>query len=247
MQRPLLLTFVQAVWSHWEARFGSTFAFGFAISQQIVLATIEPRKIPLWIKDFPPSLWLIFGAGFLVWSFYAAWRTERAAYTALATRLAKPKFSLSLNSNWQGSTPNGRSFLLVSLCLANPIGPPSAARDWAVSVVSDGVKIRGEEPMLTVEDTKIPIGDGRFLRFGKSTHLPSVSTVPIPAGGMVTGWISVTFENIPDIADLPVEISTTDVASNNKHCLNFVIEAKVPNAVYIPGEGVIRRRPPVNR
>lgn len=70
------LRFCRAVWTHWEARFGTTFAVMLAAVQYLCLAFVDPAHMPKWVKDFPPYLWLAFGAVLLFWSCYAAWRDE---------------------------------------------------------------------------------------------------------------------------------------------------------------------------
>ncbi len=68
--------FCGSVWNHWEARFGSTFAVILAVAQYAVLAFADPKKVPGWVKDFPPYLWLSVGVVLLFWACYVAWNDE---------------------------------------------------------------------------------------------------------------------------------------------------------------------------
>lgn len=62
-----------AVWKRWEACFGTTFAVILAFAQYSYLALADPKKIPQWVKSFPPWLWLAVGAILLFWSCFLAW------------------------------------------------------------------------------------------------------------------------------------------------------------------------------
>ena len=64
------------VWAHWEARFGTTFAVILAVIQYFIRDVGDPKKIPTWVKDFPPSRWLLIGAILLFWACYCTWRDE---------------------------------------------------------------------------------------------------------------------------------------------------------------------------
>lgn len=84
--------FIGAVWGHWEARFGTTFAVILAVGQYCVLAFADPQRMPewaKWIKDFPPSIWLSVGAIMLFWACYAAWREERTEAIGVEERRQK--------------------------------------------------------------------------------------------------------------------------------------------------------------
>ena len=84
--------FIGAVWGHWEARFGTTFAVILAFVQYAVLAFADPQKMPgwaKWIKDFPPSIWLSVGAVMLFWACYAAWHEERTEAIGIEERRRK--------------------------------------------------------------------------------------------------------------------------------------------------------------
>jgi hypothetical protein len=70
--------FCGSVWNHWEARFGTTFAVMLAVAQYLLLEFLGPKKIPVWVRDFPPSIWLGIGALLLFWSCYGAWHDEFA-------------------------------------------------------------------------------------------------------------------------------------------------------------------------
>ena len=70
------IRFCGKVWTHWEARFGTTFAVVLAVAQYLYLEFGDPARIPKWVKDFPPYLWLAIGAALLLGSCYAAWHEE---------------------------------------------------------------------------------------------------------------------------------------------------------------------------
>lgn len=76
-RRTHLGVFASAVWGHWEARFGTTFAVALAVAQYLFLEFRDPNKLPKWVKDFPPSIWLAIGAVMLFWACYSAWHGER--------------------------------------------------------------------------------------------------------------------------------------------------------------------------
>jgi hypothetical protein len=94
------IRFCVAAWAHWEARFGTTFAVMLAVAQYMYLEFADPKKIPAWVRDFPPSLWLAVGILLLFWSCYGAWYSEYQARNAAEKRVdaLKPKLGFSADS-----------------------------------------------------------------------------------------------------------------------------------------------------
>ena len=70
------LKFCSSVWNHWEARFGTTFAVILAAAQYLYLAVGAPARIPKWVKEFPPYLWLSIGIALFFWACYGAWSEQ---------------------------------------------------------------------------------------------------------------------------------------------------------------------------
>jgi len=118
--------FIGAVWGHWEARFGTTFAVILAVGQYCVLEFADPQRVPpwaKWIKDFPPSVWLSVGAVMLFWACYAAWHEER-------TNTVKAEENLKIAGDRLADRTPRIAFRVTSACgnelrsLENCIPPP---------------------------------------------------------------------------------------------------------------------------
>ncbi len=110
------LVFCCSVWAHWEAYFGTTFAVVLAVAQYLILEFGDPDKIPKWVKDFPPSLWLGIGALLFFWSCYAAWREKSQALVEAEEKLEERRPRIAF-----GVTNATRSELRS---LENVIPPP---------------------------------------------------------------------------------------------------------------------------
>jgi hypothetical protein len=83
MERPSFPRFLLLVWHNWEACFGTTFAVVLALAQYSILAWADPKRVPEFVKQFPPQVWLAIGLVLLFWSCYLAWK-EQGAQTAKA-------------------------------------------------------------------------------------------------------------------------------------------------------------------
>jgi len=76
MDRPSFTRFFLSVWHHWEACFGSTFAVVLTLAQYSILAWADPKKVPQFVNQFPPLVWLAIGLVLLFWSCYRAWKDQ---------------------------------------------------------------------------------------------------------------------------------------------------------------------------
>jgi hypothetical protein len=51
----------------------------------------DPSRVPKWVRDFPPSLWLVIGVLLLFWSCYAAWHDKFEEVIKVEKELAQAK------------------------------------------------------------------------------------------------------------------------------------------------------------
>ena len=109
--------FLVATWRHWEACFGTTFAVILALAQYLVLEFSDPRRVPKWVKDFPPSLWLAIGVVLFLWASYLAWREERHRSTSAEERFADrtPRIALRVTS------AHGNGLTELENCIPPPV------------------------------------------------------------------------------------------------------------------------------
>ncbi len=107
--------FIAVVWGHWEARFGTTFALMLAVAQYAYLAFGDPNKLPKWVKDFPPSMWLAVGGLLLFWACYEAWHEERTGVIDTEARLEETEKKLADCKPQLGLWADEHSFYLTHL------------------------------------------------------------------------------------------------------------------------------------
>jgi len=58
-----------------------------ALAQYFILAWADPKKVPDFVKHFPPLIWLAIGFVLLFWSCYLAWRDQAAQILRVAGEL----------------------------------------------------------------------------------------------------------------------------------------------------------------
>lgn len=149
-------------------------------------------------SDIPDWVFICVGILCLFWSGYAAWQDKNKALIALQEKLKAPEFGGELGMVATGSNITGRNIVVVSGVVTNPLGPPSGIINWTMTIkFSNGMAIKGEIPLVSGKDISIPLeGTKESIILPAKNYWPENSTQPIPAGGVLIGWLWSSFSNL---------------------------------------------------
>lgn len=221
--------FVGVVWRHWEACFGSTFAFMLAVVQYLFLEFRDPTKLPIWVKDFPPYLWLSVGTLLLFWASYAAWkdeRTELGKVTGQLDELTTPKLELSIDDIGVGDGDfvvydrrMNSTAIIVAASLVNK-GAPSIVEAWKIKVTSPSGQTLEVTPTPLAKSGKLQIGPGAPISLEDSL-VEKAYGEPIIRGKRVRGLLIFV---LPHSARANLFVEGTIVKLSCRDINNLVIE-----------------------
>ena len=176
-------------------------------------------------SDVPDWLFIIIGAVCLFWAGYAAWKDKNDALITLQQHLKSPELGGTLGMLSSGSMDK-QPLVSVGGVITNPLGPPTALLGWGMSIEFADRIIDGIVPLTHQEDTKFPVPSGRQnLVLSAKDYWPEKSQQPIPAGGVLEGWIWAVFPGL-DIDELyeknaRVIVTYKDAATMKEHSLDI--------------------------
>jgi hypothetical protein len=224
------LTFLVDVFSHWQ----SWASGGGFVGAAVVILGLWERVTG---RSMGKRMYLsIFLGVFLLGAFFMAWRGQYQELKALQEKMKSPEFEGVVGILGTGTWGPGEQDTLVfaGLTIVNPLGPPSGIWNWQMTIeLADSTIIAGEAPLLPTQD--IALGDQGFV-ISLSDYLGKKTTQPIPAGGVVQGWLWSVFRNTSgkrlydDKATLIVSFS--DAATGKKHDIRKRFEDR---GIHLPG------------
>ena len=203
MERPSFPRFFVSVWHHWEASFGTTFAVMLALTQYLILAWVDPKKVPEFAKQFPPLLWLTIGLLLLFRSCYLAWKSQ-------AMETLKVARDLEDERSIKNAPDVGLELLGGRLVIVNRSTDRDAHNIRFRTVESGG---------YTIEAQPIP-----FL--GRAQKMPySVSAMSDENGALLWDQDPEVFEPFPPNS-LEKEMSL-EIEYGNQHGLRYAVELRL--------------------
>lgn len=241
--------FCGAVWHHWEARFGTTFAVVLSLMQYAYLAFGDPKYIPTWVRAFPPSIWLSVGLVLLFWgllSIVAAGKTsERRAINASARNV--PNFDLILGdtySNYQAQDDKTRFFIIATLLNR---GTPFVALGWTAKyILSTGVEEQ-MEPYWIVGTHVLRIGNDEVHLTTGDLLIAKTRELPIVTGGLCDGRLLFTLsgDRMAQVkaSNYKIEVSCHDIEGREYKSTYVPAAEKLEELRYIHTEKIKRLYP----
>jgi hypothetical protein len=151
--------------------------------------------------------------GFLLVSFFMAWRDERLARPHLLGRIDTVSLAPPLNGMGPGT-------LIVMIASVRNSGVPSIAEGYRLTVTLNSEKQEIPTVPLVVPDLNLPFPNGAVDHIYAKDGLSDKTAKAIASGDMVRGRLFFFLPNVPrsTIADTDYHLEFTDVLGMHYEC-----------------------------